>query len=185
MSNNLSRRTFRNAFKSTINRKTTSFGLKLILGFPSSFSSTHQRNLRCDPLQLLSGHQVVAVRRSHKSGKAARSTQHAKNTHCILLQQSSAPAHKTPPRPTGTSNATLCPQRHSSSTTPPPEQTHQKKQQCSKTYRRLTSSFAILRCWCWVLFGRFMGRRSSCCKEDKTYAITTAAQPKISAIRAR
>ncbi len=32
-------------------------------------SRPHQRNLRCDPLQLLlSGHQVVAVSRSHKSG---------------------------------------------------------------------------------------------------------------------
>jgi hypothetical protein len=78
----------------------------------------HQRNLRCDPLQLLlRGHQVVAVRRSHKSlsrqqaagsrQQAAGSRQQANNTYTAShLPHSSATAHKTPRDPT-------MPHRHS------------------------------------------------------------------------
>ena len=56
----------------------------------------HQRNLRCDPLQLkpLWGHQVVAVSiRSHGTKIS------------IPPVALSACYHKTPPRPTGTPNA--------------------------------------------------------------------------------
>ena len=66
----------------------------------------HQRYLRCDPLQLLlSGHQVIAFSRSHKSSagssqQSAVSSQQSDNTRpCPDLPLSSAPAHKTPTRP--------------------------------------------------------------------------------------
>ena len=89
-------------------------------GFGDSFRipRLHQRNLWCDPLQLLlSGHQVVALSRSHKSlsrQQGARSTQHAARSkeyphlprNCRTLQQPPTRPLQDPIRPT-------TPHRHS------------------------------------------------------------------------
>jgi hypothetical protein len=60
----------------------------------------------------LSGHQVVAVSRSHKSG----SRLHANNTYTAAhLPHSSAPAHKAANTPHRHSIAAYCPQRQENS----------------------------------------------------------------------
>ena len=129
LSYNRSRRTYHGTFRSAFTSYITSFNQKLILGFPSSFSSTHQRNLRSDPLQLLSGHQVVVLCRSHKSGsrqQAAGNRQQANNTYTAShLQHTSAPAHKTPPRLHRHSKRHPVPSPTYSSTSTPTDQSHQ------------------------------------------------------------